>query len=56
MQNQEDLIQENIELRSRLELAEKWIRKEIQGSITKIQREQSKKGTRKAMSNMFETE
>ena len=56
MQNQEDLIQENIELRSRLELAEKWIRKEIQGSITNIQREQSNKGTRKAMSNMFETE
>lgn len=56
MQNQEDLIQENIELRSRLDLAEKWIRREIQGSISKIQREQSKQWTRKAISNIFETE
>lgn len=56
MQKKEDLIQENIGLRSRLELAEKWIRKEIQGSISKIQREQSKQWTRKAISNIFETE
>jgi hypothetical protein len=56
MQNQEGIIQENIELRSRLEFAEKWMRREIQGSISKIQREQSKQRTRKAMGNMFETE
>ena len=56
MQKMEDLIRENSELRSRLDLAEKWIRKEIQWSISKIQREQSKKWTRKAIGNIFETE
>lgn len=43
MQKKEDLIRENIELRSRLEFAEKWMRREIQASISKIQKEQSKK-------------
>lgn len=52
----EDIIQENIELRSRLELAEKWIRREIQGSISKIRKEQSKKNTRIAIDNIFEQE
>lgn len=56
MQKKEDLIRENIELRSRLELAEKWIRREVQDSISKVQSEQSKKVTRKALSNMFEAE
>lgn len=52
----DDLIQENIELHSRLELAEKWIRREIQGSISKIRKEQSKKNTRIAINNIFEQE
>ena len=56
MEKKEDLIQENIELRSRLELAEKWIRREIQGSISKIRKEQSKKNTRIAINNIFEQE
>lgn len=56
MQKKEDLIRENIELRSRLEFAEKWMRREIQASISKIQKEQSKKGTRIAIGNMFESE
>ncbi len=56
MQKKEDLIRENIELRTRLEFAEKWMRREIQDSISKVQKEQSKKVTRKALSNIFETE
>lgn len=56
MQKKEDLIRENIELRSRLEFAEKWMRREIQASISKIQKEQSKKWTRIAIGNMFESE
>jgi hypothetical protein len=49
MQKKEDLIRENNELRARLELAEKWMRREIQGSISKIQKEHSKKGIRQAI-------
>ncbi len=56
MQKKEDLIAENIELRARLELAEKWMRREIQGSISKIQKEHSKKGIRQAIWNVFENE
>lgn len=52
----DEIIQENIELRSRLEFAEKWIRREIQGSISKIRKEQSKKNTRIAIDNIFEQE
>ncbi len=56
MQKKEDLIRDNNELRSRLELAEKWIRREIHGSISKIQKEESKKGIRKSIGNLFESE
>ncbi|MBC7503985.1 hypothetical protein H7169_03360 [Candidatus Gracilibacteria bacterium] len=56
MQKKEDLIAENIELRSRLEFAEKWMRREVATSITRIQKEKSKNSTRKSLANMFESE
>lgn len=52
----DDLIQENIELKSRLDFAEKWIRREIQWSISKIRKEQAKKNARIAINNIFEQE
>ncbi len=56
MQKKEDLIRENIELKSRLDLAEKWMRREVATSITRIQKEKSTKTTRKSLANMFESE
>lgn len=56
MQTKEELIRENIELHARLELAEKWMRREVATSITRIQEEHSHKDTRMAMKNIFESE
>ena len=56
MQKKEDLIRENIELKSRLDLAEKWMRREVATSIDRIQKEKSIKTTRKSLANMFESE
>lgn len=56
MQTKEDLIRENTELQARLDLAEKWMRREVVTSIDRIQKEQSKKTTRKSLQNMFESE
>lgn len=56
MQTREDLIRENTELKARLDLAEKWMRREIATSIDRIQKEKSKKSTRKSLANMFESE
>jgi hypothetical protein len=53
MQKKEDLIQENIELRSRLELAEKWMRREIAISITRIQKEKIAKRTRASVAQIW---
>ena len=56
MLTKEDLIRENTELKARLDLAEKWMRREIATSIDRIQKEKSKKSTRKSLTNMFESE
>ena len=56
MQTNEYLIQENIELKARLDLAEKWMRREVATSIDRIQKEKSTKSTRKSLANMFESE
>ena len=56
MQTNEDLIQENIELKARLDLAEKWMRREVASSIGRIERDKSTKSTRKSLANMFESE
>ena len=56
MPTKDDLIRENTELRARLELAEKWMRREVATSITRIQEEQSHKNTRIAMKNIFESD
>jgi hypothetical protein len=53
MQKEEDLIQENIELRSRLELAEKWMRREIATSIVRIQKEKVAKRTRASVTAIW---
>ncbi len=53
MQKKEDLIQENIELRSRLELAEKWMRREIATSIIRIQKEKIAKRTRASVAKIW---
>lgn len=52
----DELIRENIELRARLELAEKWMRREVATSISRIQEEHSHKDTRIALKNIFEAE
>ena len=56
MMNPEDLIRENTELKSRLEFAEKWMRREVASSIGRIARDKSTKSTRKSLANMFESE
>lgn len=56
MQTREDLIRENSELQSRLDLAEKWMRREVATSIDRIQKEKTTKSTRKSLLNVFESE
>jgi hypothetical protein len=56
MPTKDDLIRENHELRTKLEFAQSWMRREVATSITRIQQEQSQKNTRIAMKNVFETE
>ena len=56
MATKEDLIRENTELQSRLDLAEKWMRREVASSIGRIERDKSTKSTRKSLANMFESE
>jgi hypothetical protein len=56
MIKKDDLIQENIELKARLDLAEKWMRREVANSIDRIDREKSTRSTRKSLTNMFESE
>ena len=56
MQTKDALIRENSELQSRLDLAEKWMRREVASSIGRIEREKSTKSTRKSLANMFESE
>ncbi len=56
MHTNEDFIRENIELKARLDLAEKWMRREVATSIGRIQKEKSTKITRKSLANIFESE
>lgn len=53
MQENQTLIQENIELRSRLELAEKWMRREVANSIGRIQKEKLAHTTRHHLSRVW---
>ena len=56
MPTKDDLIRENRELVAKLEFAQAWMRREVATSIARIQEEQSRKNTRIAMKNVFETE
>lgn len=50
----EDLITENAILRSRLEFAEKWMRREVATSILKIQKENISRKTRVNVNTIWE--
>lgn len=52
----DDLIQENISLRSRLDLALGWMKREIKTAKNNIQKKQVQSVTRKHFSNLFEQE
>jgi hypothetical protein len=56
MQKRDDLIRENNELRSRLDLAERWMRREVASSIKKIQMDHSRHQSRLSIKNLLETE
>ena len=56
MPTKEDLIHENIQLRAHLELAEKWMQREVVGSLHKIREESFKKRQRKHFENEFQAE
>ncbi len=56
MQKKEDLIRENAELRARLELAEKWMQREVQTAMQNIQKKELRSATRKHFSNLLEEE
>ena len=53
---QEELIQENRELKARLALAQKWMQREVSASLRIIQEKKNQKKTRKHLSNVFEEE
>ncbi len=53
MQKKEDLIRENIELRARLELAKKWMRRQVASSIAKIQKESTLNKTKKNLTTTW---
>lgn len=56
MSTKDYLIRENHELRSKLEFAQAWMRREVATSINRIQEQESRKNTRNAMKNIFEAE
>lgn len=56
MQKKEDLIQENAELKARIALAEKWMRREVQSAIDSVRRAGVRKDTRRHFQNTFEEE
>lgn len=56
MTTKDDLIRENHELRSKLELAEKWMAREVAASLQKIRETTVKKSQRKHFENAFEGE
>jgi hypothetical protein len=53
MQKKEDIIRENIELRARLELAKKWMRRQVASSIAKIQKESTLNKTKKNLTTTW---
>lgn len=56
MPTKDDLIRENHALRTKLEFAQTWMRREVAVSINRIQEQESRKNTRVAMKNVFEAE
>jgi hypothetical protein len=56
MPTKEELIRDNQELKSRLELAEKWMAREVAGSLQRIRQWELKKSQRKHFENAFESE
>ena len=54
MPTKDDLISENHELRAKLELAQKWMQREVADSISRIQEERSRKYVRVALQNVFQ--
>lgn len=56
MKTKDDLIRENAELRARLELAEKWMQREVQTAMQNIQKKEVRSATRKHFSNLLEEE
>lgn len=56
MQTKDDLIRENTELRARLELAERWMQREVQTAMRHIQKKEVQSITRKHFSNLLEEE
>ncbi len=52
----DELILENTELRARLHLAEKWMRREVATAIKNVQESGQKKSGRKKLQNILEEE
>ncbi len=50
---EQELILENSELRARLGLAEKWMKREVQAAIRNIQKKDVQNSTRKHFENLF---
>ncbi len=56
MQTKDDLIRENTELRGRLELAERWMQREVQDAMQSIDKQWVKSRARKHFANLLEEE
>ena len=56
MQKKDDLIRENAILRARLELAERWMQREVQKAMQDIQKQSVKSQARKHFANLLEEE
>lgn len=56
MQTKDDLIRENTILRARLELAERWMQREVQRAMQEIQTQSVKSQARKHFANLLEEE
>lgn len=56
MQTKDELIRENVELRARLALAERWMQREVQTAMRHVQKKEVQTATRKHFSNLLEEE
>jgi hypothetical protein len=56
MSKKDDLIPENRELRAKLALAEKWMRREVQSAIVEVSKRSIQGNTRKHFKNILEEE